>query len=439
MPTTMICLVGEQAIPNVMGVFLCEGCDIARPDRVVCMVSESTKYEGQAAPEFDAVSSGIQRCLKSLGVPEVFAPGRISPYQVDDICSWVAQQIEQAPDGPCVINVTGGTKLMAQGAFQAYEAARATGIRSVMAMYVDTEEDKVIWWTPDGSEYRRNFNYAEMAAVDVKHYFMAYGVKMPNEGTTPSDIEIQAANLIAVKPGGLSLASLLAKRGANRKKQNVTVQEKIEHDQLSDEGRTVLEALSNQQGSGLSSDTSADKIIVDLSEAMQDFFWQRDWLEIFVFGQVKHAGIYGDSGRRGATVRWPGIEHTGLKDVSELKRDSATTDLPTNELDVVASRGGRILICECKTNVDAPQPEHLYKLQVVGARAGTFVDKVLVTTRSQLTDPDRTPARTQVVRALTYGIAVTGAEELSRLAEIFKDPDGHLLDLKHKFGLQQQD
>jgi len=107
-------------------------------------------------------------------------------------------------------------------------------------------------------------------------------------------------------------------------------------------------------------------------------------------------------------------------------------------LDVTAVRGGRLLVCECKTGKNALNSAHFYKLSVVGKRLGTFADKVFVTDVSGLADPGcgNASVRRQAVRALTLDTVVVGLEQLPDLADVLTDPDKRLREQKQQFGLR---
>lgn len=427
MSTTMICLVGEQAIPNIIGVFLCQEW-IQKPDRVICLVSEDLRYRDDPArrrpdPEFMRVYSGIFHSLNDLGI-EVDSHGPVSPYKTDEVVDQVKHLVDTGQSNESfIVNITGGTKLMALGS---YVAARLGGEDKIPTLYVDTEDKEVIWWGTDGKVQREGFNYDKLEEVDVRHYLQAYAIDLRREGETrPPDFLVDAARIVATQPGGVALMNTIAEM---RLRKETVISEPLPDDVSRGEPWEVIQQLADVSSLDvkLSEKDGTVWLTVPTRDQRYEFFWNRYWLELYVFDQACQAGVYNDV-RLDATVDWEGFERTGY-----------WTD---NQLDVVASRGDRLTICECKTGKNALKPEHLYKLQVIGKRAGTFVDRILVTDRPRVTHPDSTDERRSIVRALSMDILVVGADELrdeGTMQKILADPEKQLDRLKHDFGLLMQ-
>jgi hypothetical protein len=168
-------------------------------------------------------------------------------------------------------------------------------------------------------------------------------------------------------------------------------------------------------------------------EPLRKFFWSGRWLEFYVFDTVcrlaeEDMKVGYNQPWRNVLLRWRGIHFTGLPEIKGLQGAA-------NELDVVATRGARLLVCECKTGKHVLTSHHLYKLQVIGHKLGTFADKVLVTDGKDFLDPSRHSTRQSVVRALTLNTVVVQASQLPALHKILAAPEEELRQQKQKFKL----
>jgi len=72
-----------------------------------------------------------------------------------------------------VVNFTGGTKCMAVGA---YLAAVEAGC---VALYVDTQNERLLWYFPDGRVIAGPF---DLKRVDISLYLKAYGLTVSQHG-----------------------------------------------------------------------------------------------------------------------------------------------------------------------------------------------------------------------------------------------------------------
>lgn len=118
--TTLIQLISEQTIQNLLPVLR------LKPDRIVHLVT----------PKTAARSVGLQAAAQAAGIhPEIETiqlstmPGISECFNiVDSILSKIGNDVT------CVVNFTGGTKLMSIGAFAAAQARKAP------SLYVDTQD-----------------------------------------------------------------------------------------------------------------------------------------------------------------------------------------------------------------------------------------------------------------------------------------------------------
>jgi hypothetical protein len=428
----MLALVSEQAIPNVMAALLVE----PRPRALICILPEDTRNPGRIDTDFRTVFNGISRAV-GMVAPDISVinwasdeEGQpVSPYsseQVKAACSAIRTDPRFAA-GPWIYNVTGGTKLMAQAAL---DDARRSGCR---AMYVDTDSRRVIW---DGNR-PVGFDESRLTRVGVREYLTAYGVSVTRHADSVSPDLRRAAYEIGKASAGPSLMKQI--KGDRTPTQDCDQAVYLPSETLSKSARDLLfqvfGLLSNRDSIGLQERPNGLELTVWTGdEALREFFWSGRWLECYVFDTVcrlleEDLEVDYSQPWRNVLLRWAGIEFSGLPEIKGLQGAA-------NELDVAATRGARLLVCECKTGKHVLDSDHLYKLQVIGHKLGAFADKVLVTDGENLLDPSNRSTRQGVVRALTLNTVVIQASQLPGLGKLLADPDRELRRQKQEFKLR---
>jgi hypothetical protein len=439
--TVMVSLVSEQAIPNVMAALLVE----PRPEVVVCILPEDRDEPTATDEEYRRVCEGIRRAFDTLAEdPEgdidvrVQSRGPVSPYDfsaVKEKCREVRE--EYAGQGYTVVyNVTGGTKLMAQAAL---DDAREGGCRAV---YIDTEFRNLVEVTPEAK--KSGFVEERLRPLDVPHYLTAYGLgqeEVRGDRTVREKFKRAAGQLVGRPEQGVAVVQFVV--GEDGRKGETC---EVPLAGLKPDERDLLEKVADRLGDGARISPGSEVLALDVDQDLYAFWWGRRWLEWYVFSVLEK--LAEDSGNRlrynrpwcDVRFRWD-TDHARevMKHLLTIENDEGRPiPLPLNELDVTAVRGGRLLVCECKTGKLALRSEHFYKLSVVGRRLGTFADKVFVTDVAGLADPScpDNSVRRQAVRALTLDVVVVGLEELPVLGKILAEPNRRLRMQKSQFGLR---
>jgi hypothetical protein len=441
----MLSLISEQAIPNVMAPLLVK----PRPSRMVCLLPADRDALDRLDREFERVFEGIQAAFGLLAEDSegeidlrLHKRGPVSPYGFEEVqaacreirTGFVSQGYE------VIYNVTGGTKLMAQAAL---EDAREGGCQAV---YVDTEFRKVVQVEPEAD--RTDFVEERLRSVDVPHYLAAYGLgrqRSLGHRKIPEAFG-EAARLLAENPASSPSILQLILRETPSKYGRPTRQ----LGSLAPQERQVLERIVEvltRGGADIS--ISDDTLTIAADDDMYDFWWNRRWLEWYVFSVIEDLNKNSDKELNYNRPWWDVRFVWDTDDVRKLmdhlltveyedERGTVRTELPLNELDVAAVRGGRLLLCECKTGKRALESEHFYKLHVLGRRLGTFADQMFITDVSGLDDLacEEAKVRRQAVRALTLDVAVVGLERLRELRSILPEPDRFLREQKADFGLR---
>jgi hypothetical protein len=441
----MLSLISEQAMPNVMAPLLVE----PSPSRIVFILPRDRDDPDHRDQEFDRVRAGIEAAIGLLAEdterqidPRLDNRGPVSPYDFEEVqatCHAVREELV-AQGYKVIYNVTGGTKLMAQAAL---EDARSGGCQAV---YVDTEFRKLVKIEPTTG--RSDFSEERLRPLDVPHYLAAYGLgrqRQIGRRKIPAAYK-EAATILAHNPASAPAVLQFILR-ENSGKHSYLDRPLTD---LRSEERTLLEQVVDVLAdSGTDISIKDDMLGGSVDDNLYDFWWNRRWLEWYVFSVVD--GLHERSNdelrynRPWCDVRfvWATddvrrlMEHLLVMEYED-EQGVVRTKLPLNELDVAAVRGGRLLLCECKTGKSALQSEHFYKLHVLGRRLGTFADQVFITDVSGLDNPrcDEATVRRQAVRALTLDVGVVGRERLPYLDQVLDEPDAWLREQKAGFGLR---
>lgn len=180
MGQTMIALVSDQRMQNLTPLFQ-QGQAYSR----LILVLSKERATGYPAKKFKDIAGHIAVVAKQAGVATEVYDTFVDPFRIEDSERVVTKCIETAGCESSVdVNFTGGTKLMAVGAWL---AAKNQGQQAV---YVDTENGELLWLYPDGTCQAdpiriRNFG--------IDFYIEAYGEQVCKKAYVadldPSEIE----------------------------------------------------------------------------------------------------------------------------------------------------------------------------------------------------------------------------------------------------------
>ena len=145
----MFCLVSRQAMANVLPVFM------YKPDSVFLF---ETPEENQCANNLEELFSS-----KNIKVVRI---DKLNAYDYLKFKEEVENQLKKFDTDDVVLNVTGGTKLMALAAYEAFAE------KNKSIIYCDTEHQKIITLFPKYSSTQLS------AQLSVEEYLEAYGYKI---------------------------------------------------------------------------------------------------------------------------------------------------------------------------------------------------------------------------------------------------------------------
>lgn len=342
MAQTMICLVSEQRMQNIIPC-LQQGMEIGN----VWLVRSSDADTPQSR-----YAQAWRDTIATLGGIVQSAEPSVGAYGIAETQAIIS-------------------RLVSVGA---YLAAHQAGVN---ALYVDTANEKVVWFFPNGEV--REDHFALSGRLTVEIYFKASGKQVDAERTRqqqlPSNTIELARVLLARWP---SDADALEQCGRKISQGDMTLDwpsPSSETIQLLQQYRMIRRANAGWE----------------TTQATRPFLTGK-WLEAIVYVQLLDSGAFDDT-RMNVCVH--GIE---------------------NELDVTATRNGQLAIIECKSG-ELGGATILNKLQAIRTGFGTFARSLFVSSRPhhQIDEQFRN-------RAKDYGVRqIITRETLTQAAEIVKN------------------
>ncbi|MEW5762651.1 MAG: DUF1887 family CARF protein [Bacillota bacterium] len=242
-----------------------------------------------------------------------------------------------------VVNFTGGTKCMAVGAYLAAVEAGCAGL------YVDTENERLLWYHPDGRMVSEPF---ALQRVDVPLYLKAYGLTVSQHGH-PERARRLAPLLdliLAFWPRCVPRLEEWTQEVKENKKNAVL--RLVEGPGLFEErflGSLAENGLLERTANGFRPTDGGVRFLTG------------EWLELLVYHLLRRR----PGGReRGFDHVWWQVKLAGVE----------------NELDVAATGRGRLVVIECKSG-DPGGQDTLNRLQALRHRLGLFARLCFVTSR----------------------------------------------------------
>lgn len=354
---THVCLVSGQPLPNLIPLLHPE----VRPRRVALLVSADMKQRAEL----------LAAIVAELGLEVESHP--VSHTDAGAVRNAVEAILAARPDERVALNVTGGTKIMA---LAAYEAFRATG-RSVF--YVDTDSD-VIRFLWEGHTLSMG------NVVDTGLYLRAYGYSIIEVGGAVPDHWLAAARTMSARLDRWREAILALNALCHEAARNGLVARRPV-----EQSAGMRELLAHLERHGLMTVvTSRGKPYLRFPSQEALAFLNGPWLEAYVLDLVRTLD---------------GVKEP-LMGVKCLSRQGVQ-----NELDVAFTYRNRLFIVECKTgrhNKGMP-----YKLDAVREKVGGLYGRVMYVSVEEMSQADATRAR-------EWGMRVVQGAEIAALPDILR-------------------
>ncbi|MGP1516793.1 MAG: Card1-like endonuclease domain-containing protein [Ottowia sp.] len=384
---TQICLVSDQAAANILPALDSQ----LKPDRVILVVSAAMSKKAEY----------LENVLRENSIRQIEQIKLKNEADFQKTEEELLELAEKLSGEDVVLNITGGTKLMA---LAAQSIAHASDWR---IFYLDANTDTITWLHKHGGPQQQPQplqNY-----LRLPHYLKTYGFtlnKKPDR-TSPTPAQKRASDSIiqfaANLENAITMLNALAQDAENRNILRVPVPQRSPYsfnaliDYFSD-----AQALSMKNGN-----------IVFSSVQDRDFV-KGGWLELYTIDTIHQ--LSGPLKIRDKAIGLEVIENS-----SQTK----------NELDIAFLLNNRLHVIECKTaRIDKPQGggknpappkanDALYKLQSNCRRIGGLATRGMLVSYRNLG-----PSEMRLADALN--IKVVASQRLARLKdEIIQWTKGH--------------
>lgn len=326
---TMIALVSDQRMQNIIPLLQKE---MAYDNLVLVMSKE--RQTGRPLPKYTKAANDLMTVLQrylTVRTNDNF----VDPYDIEAvrfvIGNLVRAYLEQ---GNVVVNISGGTKPMAIGALRAAQAA------GIACIYVDTEDNEILWLKPDDSTESEAI---QITQFDVSLYIQAYGERVTTSKTIAElDVTHKVwATLIGdqhkVIYQRIIVPITTAIKQSRKRRTGFPI---ICHTTPTKNQLQVIEQLT--QANLWSWDPISQQI--SITEESSAEFLHGTWVEVYTAIQLHKSGLFNDVR---LNVKLDGIE---------------------GEIDIAAVSNGKLVLVECKSNVQ--QSQQLSKLDSFRLRLG---------------------------------------------------------------------
>ena len=380
MNKVMIVLVSAQRMQNIIPVYQ---ENMGPDDLIVPIIS---KKGDQLNEFFIRVYKQIQDALKGKveALSERLEDG-VRPMFPADTKAVCSRLLDQYAGEEVIVNITGGLKPMAIGAYLAAEGR-------AHIIYVDTENEQIVTLEPDGRVSTPEFNQY-VASIDAEVYLRAHGKELDlhrieQNAFTEADLEAGFALGQVLDQAIPFLDSLrtaadaqFRARGGQAKQQPVDIplcELKVVDSEVLNIICPGYAKLSQREG------------ILTIYPGSRWNFLTGGWFEAYVYRSLKESGLFHDVRSK--------VYLKGMDD----------------DLDALCVYNARLAILECKSGRGRGKQGPLHRLNMLqGNLAGIFGKAIFVTTRRHRELGKRFQERAKETRT-----RVIVREELTNLAEI---------------------
>lgn len=374
MKTAMIALVSDQPLPNLMAALQYE----PRPDHIEFIVSADKEKSHEYDKWYNGKYFALARALRLLNIScDRLPPAH--PYDLQSVQAQCQSAIEKHEDADhLVFNITGGTKMMALGAF-------ATAQGRCPIIYVESRDRRLITIQGDRSTSVQ-FDESRFSTIDAEVYLAAYQrtITQKQAFADLSPAKIDASRFIVehlplVRPVLEEMTKAVLSHGSR------TAPRHFSFDPATSNQKQVLDHLI---ALGLVQTGIQTGLYLVPTEDHWHFL-QGAWLEVYALGALTRSGEFSDV-------------------QSNVKLSGSDI-----ELDIVLTRNASLAICEAK--VGAKMSITMSRLRALKEMlAGVYGKTFYLTARDQITSDMK-----QAVRDFGVTKAICGPE-LPNIAEIIK-------------------
>ncbi len=360
-PAIHVCLISVQPIPNLLPLLL------EKPAKALFLVS----------PEMKAQAERLKKIVRPRGIA-VEIREIVSAYDYESALQKFEHVAKEYPEA--ILNVTGGTKIVALAAFQAFY------FNSRRIIYLDTFNNQLLQLAPETVSFPVQDNL-----VKVHDYLVAYGMNpLPDtisvEEKRRPDLQ-ELAELLINDETLLSRLNTAIDRCGNNKSSSIN----LDLNGLGDKAELLAGMLVQ---SGVVDWTSSSNLHIPTADKI--FFCNGGWLEEYVYWMVKELSLKGLDLAMNVRVEWDG-------------KGRQQTE---NEFDVLFTHDNRLHLISCKTSNPERQTatgsratEALNELDTLADRAGGLFGRAMLVSARKLSNFDRERAKKMKI-CLVDGVEV---------------------------------
>lgn len=351
MTTTHVCLISDQPIPNLIPLRM------EKPARAIFLVSDEKQNEADR----------LRRIIQPWGI--TIEEKRIPPFDLNAVAAICATLIGEQGQEHLTLNVTGGTKISALAAFEAFYSG---GCRII---YVNTATDELMTLSPiEGKASIPDL-------IGVRDYLAAYGLRLEKgSGQPPTGCgqrrqqTKRLAELFVKDEALLQTVNRLTQPLLNKERHGLNYLHLAPDDFTN--SQALFELL---RQAGIATPGIDDGININRPEDI--FFLGGGWLEEFVYHTVRELPVH--EVMINVKVEWDGA---GRKNT-------------TNEFDVLFSHRNRLHIVSCKaanmereSTAGSKGKAAIYELDALADKAGGLFGRTMLVSARPLSDYDRARA-----------------------------------------------
>lgn len=313
---TIFCLVSRQTMANVLPVLMFQ------PKNVLLFTT----------PEENQCADNLEKLFKSKGI-QVKRNDGLNAYDYIGFKEIISKELESA-EGETWLNVTGGTKLMALAAYEAFAE------KNKKIIYCNTERKQIIHLLPNLFVENLELN------LSVEDYLSAYGYKI-----------IQTKSL-DIKPDYEKLFELLIQRN-----QSVQFSEFLDKFRSEYSENKQAKTFNDRKNKLFQIQKTPSKMLLFVQKEKFEFdddkFFMGDWLEYFMYYFLKIKNL---------------DARVGVKIVSYGNVE--------NEIDLIFLKDYQLNLISCKSGRNTDTNKDIYEIETLrNIAGGTFAKAFLFTTQ----------------------------------------------------------
>ena len=328
MAHTMIALVSDQRMQNIIPIFQ----DGANYEELILVISKERGTK-KPHPRYQKVAGDLDSIL-SPRLKVTLSDDFVDPFNIEAAAVSINSILTKYDKNNVIVNISGGTKPMAIGAL------RATHNMGADCIYTNTEDGEILWLSPDGSIKKEPM---QVAGFDVSLYMRAYGEEITESNRVDdlNEVHREWSRIIGdnhtIIYTNIIMKITSAIKDAQKKGKSHPITCNVNPTRKQ---REIIELL-DQKGLWLWHHDLDEIIIMDKTSS--DFL-NGIWVEAYVGMRMLQSDYFNDVLLNVKLKGWEG------------------------EIDVAAVSNGKLVLIECKSNVQ--QSQQLSKLESLCRRLG---------------------------------------------------------------------